>query len=756
MLNPNSRLLVAIVVLNAITFTARSVEKYFSPLKTPYAKKEAIAIDSVFISQANVPQFGRVEFSVSLKATYDNPFDADDILLEARIKKPSGETITVPGFYYQPYSRSLQNNREVLAKQGDGEWRVRYAPDKTGEYIATVFAKDRNGSAQSKPVKFNCVKSDTPGFIRISKRNNKFFEFDNGKIFYPVGAKICWGGSRGTYDYDEWLKRYAEAGCNFGRLWLSPHWTTFALERPGKPEEGKGLSVFDLANAFRIEKVLEEAEKYGINIKLCIDSYNILRQKDGYPEWDRTPHNIKNGGLLNTPGEFWTHPEMERLYKNKLRYLVARYGAYANVMSWEFWNEVDIITGYNTKLVRDWHQRMARFLRSIDPYAHLITTSFANTRGDPEIDRLPEIEYVQTHHYGSADIVQTIANAHKQKAVYNKPHYVGEIGADAGGPRAKDDPGGYQVHDPLWVSIAVGCSGAAQPWWWDNLIHPNNLYRLYKPLNEFIKNIDWINESFKPAEFEIQYQNRPVPEKRKDLIIEGGPVSWGETEFNRPKTVIIDRSGVKSGLPVAGILHGTVNHPTKHNPVTFEITLPWATVLEVEVGGVSGYGGAALEITLNGKVVLFKDFPDTDNSTETITKYSGSYKIDIPAGKNIVVVNNPGKDWFMVSYKLRNAIEVTKPDILYWGLTGKTTVLGWIRHAQRTWQRVCAKKETFEKVPPTVILLNGLNAGRWRAEIWDTWNGNILQTTELNVQPRTQTRLTLPAFEHDIAFKIIR
>ena len=77
------------------------------------------------------------------------------------------------------------------------------------------------------------------------------------------------------------------------------------------------------------------------------------------------------------------------------------------------------------------------------------------------------LDYVQSHHYNSPDLAVTLANAQSNKAAYNKPHYVGEIGADSGGLRSADDPQGLQVHDPLWVTIATGGSGAAQSWWWD-------------------------------------------------------------------------------------------------------------------------------------------------------------------------------------------------------------------------------------------------------------------------------------------------
>lgn len=727
-----------------------------SEVATPYKTEQKLTINSVSSTKKEASRYEMIEFILDLSATYNNPFDPDDINIQAEIKTPGNQTVKIPAFFYQDFLRKLENNREVLSPKSRGDWRVRFTPWVAGDHQLIVHARDRNGEVKSNPINFAVTESAKEGFIRISKRDKKFFEFDSGKPFYPIGANTCWGGSRGTYDYDEWFKRFSENGCNFGRLWLSPHWTTFALERPGKPEEGKGLGLFDLANAWRIDYVMQLGQTYGINLKLCIDSYNILRKKDAYPEWERTPHNAKNGGILNEPTDFWTNPQMEKLYKNKLRYLVARYGAYANLFAWEFWNEVDITTGFNREIVRDWHQKMAKFLKEIDPYKHLITTSYANSRGEPTIDLLPELDFVQTHHYGSPDLVLTIERYHKLKAAYGKPHYVGEIGADSGGPRAKDDPNGYQIHDPMWASIALGCSGVAQSWWWDNLIYQNNLYHLYKPVAEFLKNIDFPGENFKSFNFQVHWQKTPIPPQRYDLVFEGGPVSWGESEYNKPRTVIINRNGVVSGAPVAGILHGTVNHPKLHNPVTFETSLPWETTFEINVGGVSGYGGASLEVILNDKKVLEKQFVDDDNSTETINKYAGIYKIIVPAGKNKILVRNTGKDWVMVNFKFQNAIEKNTPPLLFWGIAGNKTAIAWIRNEFATWQNICVKKQKIEPIEPTFLISDKLKPGKYQVEFWDTWGKSETKIETIEVKPGSEVKIPLPAIEHDLAIKFIR
>jgi len=729
-----------------------------APIATPYAQKGRLAIKSVTPSATAVPQYGMLEFTVALSATYDNPFDPEDVALDAHVNCPSGKSLSVPGFLYRAYSRELDNNRESLRPAGEPVWKIRFAPMETGAHTAVVSLKDRTGRVESQPVRFNVTASTNSGFIRISRINPRYFAFDSGAPYYPIGANVCWAGSRGTYDYDAWFGRYAEVGANYARLWLSPHWSTFALERPGKPEAGLGMGQFDLANAWRIDYVLELGATRGIQIMLCIDSYNILRERDGYPQWDSMPHNAKNGGPLTKPTDFWTNPEMARLYRNKLRYLVARYGAFANVLSWEFWNEVDITTSYPSGLSRDWHQRMATTLRAIDPFKHLITTSFAGSDGDPQVDKLPELDYVQTHNYNSPDMPLALARYHARKVAYGKPHIVGEIGADSGGPRAKDDPKGYQIHDPIWVSIAIGASGTAQPWWWDNAIHPLNLYYIFGAAVKFCHNIDWPAEGFSPVKATVAWQTAPQPAPRKDVNLRGGPATWTRSEFNQPKTIRVRPEGVEGPQPLAGIQHGLGGHKDKHNPVTFEYDLPYESKLEVDVGDVSGYGGAILSVKLDGNEVLRKEFADPDGmqSTATLKQYAGAYTIDVPAGKHTVVVENVGPDWFMVSYCLRKAVTASGPPVLAWAVAGKNTAVAWARLEAADWRRLCVSKEKIEPAPPSVLEISNILPGRWKAETWDTWNGRVVKQADITVSSTGTARLSLDGFSHDVAIKLLR
>ena len=460
---------------------------------------------------------------------------------------------------------------------------------------------------------------------------------------------------------------------------------------------------------------------------------------------------------LQRPNDFWQNAEMDRLYRNKLRYLVARYGASTTVLSWEFWNEVDVINTYTSEPIQRWHQRMARYLRDIDPYRHLITTSYGRSEGDPAVDMLAELDYVQTHNYGSPDLPVALARKQAEKAAYNKPHYVGEIGADCTGARFEDDPTGLQIHDPLWIAMATGASGLAAPWYWE-LIHTSNLYGLFGAASRFSKDIDWPGEAIRPIKAELAWQTPPTPLPHKDLVLEVGLVSWERNDSNRPRTVRITREGASGEIPVAGIQHGLGGHRDKHNPVTFEVDLPWPTRLLVDVSGVSGWGGASLRMELDGQTLLQKDFPNTNppDKHDTLNTYNGVYAIDVPAGHHTARAENTGADWFYAAFRFAQAVECTRPPLFTWAAVGKTTAIAWIRGEDRTWYRVCALKEKLPPSPPSILILPGVGTGEWQAELWNTWTGEVIQSQRVSVPASGEARLALPAIEKDLAVKLRR
>ena len=80
----------------------------------------------------------RTEIRVEGIPSAANNFDPDLIRLDATFTAPSGQTTTVPAFWYQNYSRAFKNGGEVLTPVGAEEWRIRFTPTEVGEYSVAL------------------------------------------------------------------------------------------------------------------------------------------------------------------------------------------------------------------------------------------------------------------------------------------------------------------------------------------------------------------------------------------------------------------------------------------------------------------------------------------------------------------------------------------------------------------------------------------------------------------------------------------
>ena len=70
--------------------------------RAQFADAHPLEIRSVALSTASVPTFSPVEITADVAATYENPFDPDQIAVDAEVIAPDGKSVTVPGFLDVP------------------------------------------------------------------------------------------------------------------------------------------------------------------------------------------------------------------------------------------------------------------------------------------------------------------------------------------------------------------------------------------------------------------------------------------------------------------------------------------------------------------------------------------------------------------------------------------------------------------------------------------------------------------------------
>ena len=427
----------------------------------PLSARGDCAIRKVTVSADTVPRYGRLELTVDLSASYDNPYDPDQVDLAATFTAPSGKTAVVPGFFYQGYRRAPGDpDTPILACDGEPCWRARFAPTEVGPYRCVVRLRNQSAGvmheAAAAPVAFRCVSSGSPGFIRVTNASQqsggpRYFAFDSGAPFYPVGQNT----QNDWIDYRH-TRTLAEAGADCARSWLFCHWTwlewspmTPTWAAPGHWIRGYGgAGAYNQGLAWIADEYLSRCERDGIRLMLCIGAAHEVNAGDDVGRWAGHPYNRATGGFLDKPEEYWSNPRARQLARNRLRYIAARYGYSTAVWAWEFWNEL----GDAGPDVTAWHREMGDYLRSVDPNRHLLTTSTWQPEPDrlAPIWRLPEIDFTQSHIYSPSPAFEPIVAAHLRQTELAYDYFLRTARLDL------DD-----LHGNTWMGVHTACLAGA-------------------------------------------------------------------------------------------------------------------------------------------------------------------------------------------------------------------------------------------------------------------------------------------------------
>ena len=228
----------------------------------------------------------------------------------------------------------------------------------------------------------------------------------------------------------------------------------------------------------------------------------------------------------DSPDEFFSNAQARDLFERRLRYVVARWGGYTNVLAWELFNEVqfagsDAHNPYNDPAmwadVLDWHEDMASYLATIDPNDHLVTTSSDPAPAGANLGSVPGIDIVQVHDYtvpSEARDASIAGFASQLQAQHGKPVIIGEFGVGGSNPEAGFDPStfggtaperehlseGTNLHNAVWTG-ALSASGS-MTWWWDNYMaaEPSRnriapdfplAPRVFPPIDAYLDGEDW-------------------------------------------------------------------------------------------------------------------------------------------------------------------------------------------------------------------------------------------------------------------------
>ncbi len=667
----------------------------------------------------------KFEISFDVNRDYDNPFNPTETAIDAIFTTPSGKTVTVPAFWYQTFDRQLIDGAEKLSPASRAEWRVRFAAQEVGEHSFFLRVQDIEGLNQSGSYTFTVVPSDSKGFVRVDRENPNYLSFDNGTFYFPMGQNVAWAGNRGTYDYDDWMAEMAAAGENWMRVWMTHFYMGQSLEWNASHHSGwyHGVGRYSLQGAWKIDAIVERAEQSGIYIQLVTQHHGQFSPNVN-SNWDDNPYNVTNGGFLNTGAEFFTDDLAKEMYRRKMRYTVARWGYSTAILAWELWNEVQYTDNYsqNYPNVAAWHQEMAAYIQSIDPWRHLVTTSARD--GDELIWALPEIDLTQIHYYGPG-VNEALRSRHVMMRKYGKPNIIGEFGDNSAG--SGSDPSGTVIHQALWATSMVG--GGAMPWWWDNYIHPNNLYYHWAGLSAFWRGEDLRIGTFEPIAVEIQ---------GGPLTIQGVRATPGKGwEASTKKEFWVQRDGSVPGIgELSQFLQGS-DKPAMGREAIFHTDFAQDIGFALRVSGVSSWQPGILQIFLDdNKTPLVNETP----------KPPQRFEITVPAGAHRIRVFNAGVDWLTIDYFEFTGLPISAA--AGYAFSNGQTAYAWIY--DRDYENGASPHATLSGVE---AILHGM-AGEFKIEQWDPYTGE--KVSEMTVSDKNELRIPLADFSADAALKFFK
>ena len=466
------------------------------------------------VSPPCVRRYERFEIVFRLDKTYANPFDPDEVDVRAHVTTPSGRVVEVFGFWYQNYRRRVMGRTEEMLPVGEPSWRVRFAPSELGVHSYTVSVRDPGGEVTTRPRRFEVLDGPSDGFLRVSKSDYHYLEFDSGRPWWGIGLNLhCTydyryntmvrGGERllemdrRSRFYDDRLAKCAANGINWTELWIAS-WG-FEIEWRGDWRGWAGAGHYSLENAWRLDRALAQCRDSGIYVNLVLSCHGAYckstnQQPTGSDaEFQHHAYYRGNGGWLNDGGQIFTDARAREAMRKRLRYVVARYGDSTNVACWEMISESGLVPG-GKNASRPFVFAMAEMVKQMDPYARPVGNHYCGSYGnvDPLCARDPRMDVVAGDAYRGGPgqrgrdgtqwgiyfepYPEHLARAAEHFDTYRKPIFVTEAGGSwFGGPAPLLEADIHALNWAAWVTTLP----ATPLTWWEDFVDEYELWGHY-------------------------------------------------------------------------------------------------------------------------------------------------------------------------------------------------------------------------------------------------------------------------------------
>lgn len=724
----------------------------------PSETRKDAAIEILSYPKDKVLCYDKIEILFNVTGLkYSNPFNQNDIDVNGYIYTPDQNVIKIPAFYTRNYTiQNIGLREHVVTFNSQPLWALRFTPKKVGMYRIVLEAKSRNGlRVLSEEIAIYVPECKlVKGFISIDK-SRRYLVFDDGSSEIMLGINLAWPPSKSEaiFFYKSWFEKLKNLGVKVVRIGLVP----WALNL-----EWSSLNRYSLSDAARIDEIIKLAEEHNIYLIFVFMWHNELADN-----WGDNPYNSARKGPLKQPEEFWSNREAIEIFKNKVRYMIARWSYSPNILAWELINEADLtLNFFNAKdSFVSWVEEISRYVKSLDPYKRLVTVNLADYNSEPRIWQIDSIDLITVHRYGPTgfkDIGISMPSIIESLwSKYKKPVIITEFGVDyrwigmpgfTGIPFWAFDKEGVGLHEGLWSSILSGSPISAMSWWWDTQIEKYNLFYHFKALAEFLKNIDPVKNELRKIDISIE----PVDKKEITSITlypNAGWIWYSPTQRNI--YTIYPNGSIEGDLSLlSGFVYGKSHSQRTLNPI-FIVTFLEKGRVVININSV-GRGSAAPSIYVNGSKILELNLPDIDQrSDEAANEYNKEIVLELNPGTYEIKIDNEGMDWYTWDYiKFENIVySIAKVQAL--GLGNKTFAIMWIRNRDFNWWNYVMLNKSPLPLKNIAITLDNLEDGKYIVEFWNTFTGSIIEVREIKIS-QSKAVIKIEVLEKDLALKIYK
>lgn len=325
-----------------------------------------------------------------------NPYVSWSVRYFAIFTHESSPQVKVEGFYFQDFTAQPEKN--VWQKQSNNHpFRFRAALPAAGEWLVQIFVSlNREEPRLVGRMNLKVTASVRPGFVKTHPNHRNLMRGD--KIIFPVGANLFSpivdnnlyysGNPKDKLNVNSWtnylqdLRNYANSGGKFVRFIMEPTASEIEFEKVGDYTSRLPL-------AQQMDSILFIAEEKDILVQWnCMIQSPFKITDHEFGSWDfiqekgqdRPGYGYSNTFQLEKPSDIFYHPEAWRYFKERYRYIIARWGyspqiTFFELMSEPFWMNKDDrtdITPYDNekdesptrKAVAYFHREMSQYIKN--------------------------------------------------------------------------------------------------------------------------------------------------------------------------------------------------------------------------------------------------------------------------------------------------------------------------------------------------------------------------------------------------------